>query len=282
MASFRQTSLDSHCRQVCSAQVMTVVAPITFTQERLELIASGEHRHFWHAPRRRLLLDLIQQSGLADGSRILDVGCGTGMLVDALRSRGLAAFGIDPWAIESKLDPNIFTPGQAESIPWPDSDVDAVCAFDVLEHADDLSALRELFRVLKPGGLLFASVPAHAWLWSARDDLAGHRRRYNRRLLASSVTAAGFRIQRQFGYQFLLLPFLAISRLRARWSRSTDTADEDHPGSALNCLLGAVNLLEVTIGRWLIRPPTGSSLLLVARKPGMASSARGDRPERDC
>jgi len=100
-------------------------------------------------------------------------------------------------------------------------------------------------------------------------------------LLASSVTAAGFRIQRQFGFQFLLLPFLAISRLRARWSRSTDTTDEDHPGSMLNCLLRTVNMFEVTMGRWLVRPPTGSSLLLVARRPGMASCAVDDRPERD-
>ncbi len=242
------------------------IAAMAFPQERLQLIAARERWHFWHAPRTRLLLETIGRHMSPDAGRILDVGCGTGALVEALLAQGFTAQGVDPWAGESRLDPDRFKTGQAESLPFPDGGFAAACAFDVLEHADDGIALRELFRVLAPGGLLFVSVPAYDWLWSSRDRLAGHRRRYSPSLLRARVTTAGFRIQRLFGYQFLLMPLLAASRLWSRIRTREDTAGEDRPGRLVNLLLRAINTTEVSLGRWR-RPATGTSLVLVARKP---------------
>jgi SAM-dependent methyltransferase len=245
---------------------MNTIAPVTFAYDRLQMIAERERLHFWHAPRRRLLLDTIAGSELPPGARLLDVGCGSGALVEALARQGISAFGLDPWASESRLDADKFKVGQIESIPWPDRSFSMVCAFDVLEHADDHQALHELYRVLAPGGLLFVSLPAYDWLWSTRDELAGHRRRYSRALLRERVGHAGFSVDCIFGYQFFLLPMLAVSRFWSRVRGRPDTSSEDQPGTALNFILRAVNGLEVAAGRWL-RPPTGSSLLLLARKP---------------
>ena len=139
---------------------MTPAHPVTFPRERLGPIAAAEDAHFWHAPRRTLLLDTIAGSGLARGARVLDIGCGTGRMVRELLARGLDARGIDPWARESGLEAPRFAAGQAEAIPMPDASFDAACAFDVLEHVDDARALAEIHRVLAPGGWLFASVPA--------------------------------------------------------------------------------------------------------------------------
>lgn len=239
--------------------------PVTFHRERLEPIAAAEDAHFWHAPRRGLLLDTIAASGLATGSRMLDVGCGTGRMVRELQARGMQARGMDPWARESGLPAPDFVAGQAEAIPMPGESFDAACAFDVLEHVDDARALAEIHRILAPGGLLFASVPAHAWLWSVRDELAGHRRRYTRRMLRDRVAAAGFEVQRVFGYQALLLPLLAAARAWSRLRGHRDTAAEDDPNARGNALLRAINRGEVAIGR-IVRPPTGSSLVVVARK----------------
>ena len=230
------------------------------------MIAARERTHFWHVPRRRLLLDTIARHQRSQGTRLLDVGCGTGALVESLAQEGFDACGLDPWADKNRLDQARFKTGQAESVPWPDDSFGTVCAFDVLEHADDQRALQELFRVLKPGGLLFISVPAYDWLWSARDELAGHRRRYSRSMLRQRVIGEGFLVESLFGYQFLLLPMFAISRLWARLVRSKETTDEDEPGRLVNFLLRAVNTIEITAGR-LLRPPVGSSLLLVGRKP---------------
>ena len=246
-------------------QRLNTTPPVTFAAERLDIIAEGEPAHFWYGPRRALLLHTIGRGRLAAGTKIVDVGCGTGAMVEALVARGYQASGIDPWAVTRGLAPTRFSSGQAEAIPLTDGSVAAACSFDVLEHTDDALALRELHRILTPGGLLFVSVPAYGWLWSVRDTLAGHRRRYTRASLRRTVELAGFEVERLFGYQFLLLPLFALARVWTRLRGSRDTTAEDRPSRALNATLLAVNRLEEALGRWW-RPPTGSSLVLVARK----------------
>ena len=241
-------------------------AAATFPAHRLAQIAEREQVHFWHAPRTRLLLRTIAQARLDTGSAILDVGCGSGALVRRLRAEGFDARGIDPWATNHYTEH--VEVGQAEALPAADASLPAVCAFDVIEHADDAAALAEMWRVLQPGGHLFLSVPAHPWLWSRRDELARHRRRYTRRSLRQCVEDAGFRVERIWGYQFLLLPAFAIARLLSRHRGGRALATEDQPSAPVNWLLRAINGVEVGVGR-LLPAPTGSSLLLVARKPGM-------------
>ncbi len=243
---------------------MDAPAAVTFPAHRLAQIAEREESHFWHAPRTRLLLRTIARERLAPGSKIVDVGCGTGALVQKLAARGYDAHGVDPWAANHSA-PNIQV-GQAEALPCADASLPALCAFDVIEHADDAAALAEMWRALAPGGVLFLSVPAHMWLWSQRDELARHRRRYTRRGLRRCVEGAGFRVERMFGYQFALLPAFALARLVSRRREGRALAAEDRPPAWLNWFLRAVNAVEVAVGR-LLPPPTGSSLVLVARKP---------------
>jgi SAM-dependent methyltransferase len=94
--------------------------------------------------------------------------------------------------------------GSIEALPVDDNSIDLLCAFDVLEHVDDdRAALRELTRVLKPGGVLFLSVPLYASAWTDFDKLCGHARRYEpdefEALLAShevkTVRSAAFGMQ---------------------------------------------------------------------------------------
>ena len=64
-----------------------------------------------------------------------------------------------------------------QAIPLADSSVDLLSALDVLEHLDDdLGALDEFHRVLRPEGLLLVSVPAYRFLWSEHDEALRHRR----------------------------------------------------------------------------------------------------------
>ncbi|MGH8518667.1 MAG: class I SAM-dependent methyltransferase [Panacagrimonas sp.] len=253
-----------------------------FSPERLEWITQVEHAHFWHAPRRRLLMRLVEQhlTAACDGG-VLDVGCGSGRFAQALRERGHRAYGVDPHASAATSNDGWIATGLAESLPFASDRFAMVTALDSLEHVDDVAALEEIARVLRTGGWLVASVPAHAWLWSERDIRAGHLRRYDRAGLQRSIRDAGFEITRTLGYQFFLLPLLATSRL---WQRlfaqaAGALAEEDWPSRPVNAVLRTINDCEVSLARWLPMP-TGSSLIVVARKKArknVTTDARRDR-----
>lgn len=79
--------------------------------------------------------------------------------------------------------------GKVSSLPFAAETFDLVCALDIIEHVeDDDSALAELVRVARPGGLLLISTPLHPLLWNAFDDFVGHKRRYEPPHLLEKLT----------------------------------------------------------------------------------------------
>ncbi len=151
--------------------------------------------------------------------------------------------------------------GTTSALPVLDAQADLVIILDVLEHVDDRAALAEIKRVLCLGGYVLATVSAMPWLWSYRDDDAGHLRRYTRTSLLNLFREAGFDVRKLQFFQSLLFPLVAASRLFGR--RSARARDqEDIPPGWLNTALRAVNMFEVRIG---LRLPFGSSLVLLAQ-----------------
>ena len=102
-------------------------------------------------------------------------------------------------------------------LPLPDDAFDVVTALDVLEHiADDRHALREIARVMKPGGLLLATVPAHRWMWGAQDEISHHFRRYSAPEMRDRVEVAGFDLERLTYFNSILFAPIAAVRLARR------------------------------------------------------------------
>jgi SAM-dependent methyltransferase len=96
-------------------------------------------------------------------TRVLDAGCGEGVLVEEFKSK-LAIVGVDPnYASET------VTKGSLLALPYPDASFDRALCLDVLEHlsyADQAAAVAELYRVVRPNGELLISVPNLAHLQS--------------------------------------------------------------------------------------------------------------------
>jgi 2-polyprenyl-3-methyl-5-hydroxy-6-metoxy-1,4-benzoquinol methylase len=159
----------------------------------------------------------------------------------------------------------------ARHIPY-ESELDAIGAFDVLEHIEeDVSVLQQMYKALKPGGFVFITVPQHRWLWSAVDEYACHVRRYGASELHQKVCRAGFQIIRSTSFVSTLMPAMYLSRLLQ--GNKTDMNMNDVAGLRINPILNKI--FEWFLGfEWaLIRVgfslPVGGSRLLVARKPTM-------------
>ena len=169
----------------------------------------NQEKWWWTLGRRALVTSLWSRYGKNKVSAaILDIGCGAGTMVEELARFGVV-YGVD--VSKAAVDYchgrglNSVTLGDASALPYQDERFDLVTSIDVLEHVDDdVSALRETYRVCRRGGMLIATVPAFNFLWSRRDEQLHHKRRYNLEQFRSRVSRAGFKVIRT---TYINLPF---------------------------------------------------------------------------
>ncbi|MBW3557726.1 MAG: class I SAM-dependent methyltransferase [Actinobacteria bacterium] len=238
-----------------------------------------EESNWWFVGMRRIGLSLLapawRRPAGSPPPRILDVGCGTGIILEHLEPYGPAT-GLDfsPIALEfcRRRGAARLVQGQGERLPFADSCFDVVTAFGVVEHIDDdAGAVAEWCRVLKPGGHLVLLTSSYQWLWSGHDVSNHHVRRYLLREVRSLVEAAGLRAKRlSYVNTFLFPPILAIrvvERLRRAGAAPQPHKDTGEVPALLNRLF--LRLLDIE-GRIISRRrlPFGVSIIGVAIKPG--------------
>jgi SAM-dependent methyltransferase len=231
-----------------------------------------EGEHWWFRAKRALVLSILRRYG-APGGRGLDVGCGTGGMLQALAGRGVwVGADAEPLALAFSHARGLdrLVAASALALPFRAGAFDACLCLDVLYHrgvASDGAALTECHRVLARGGLLVVTDSAFAWLRSAHDEAVHGRRRYTRREMVARVRAAGFTPLFASYTYCLLFPAIAAFRLGRRLAGGGATPGSDVfalPRAATAALLG-VQALERVLLR--VGPlPFGSSVLCVARK----------------
>lgn len=249
----------------------------TMAHETFDAMAKLEAEHWWFRAKRELALQYLADS--ASGGMAVDVGCGTGELVFALHELGeTTVLGIDLShyaltlacrAARSRGEEVQFTLASAERLPLPDNSASCLVSMDVIEHLDDdVAALREYARVVRPGGRMIVAVPAYQWAWSEHDEALGHRRRYTSRQLVERAAEAGLVIERVTHYHSWLTPVAYVMRrtpVRLLLRGSKKTAEEvSFVNPKVNELLLRVARAERRIGQR-VRLPFGLSIMLVAR-----------------
>jgi SAM-dependent methyltransferase len=187
--------------------------------------------HFIDVWTRTAMLERLGQ--VPAGGTIADLGCSTGYLLEDLRRRYPGTFlaGVDMVAAglakahEHVPDAALFL-ADVCALPFADSTVDAVVSANVLEHVpDDVAALREMRRVLRPGGRAVLVVPAGPGLYDYYDRFLGHERRYARGELAGKARSAGFEVVEDAFLGSLIYPaFWATKKLNRR--RYGDVPDD--------------------------------------------------------
>lgn len=124
---------------------------------------------FFHRNRRRVIRTLVRR--YSAGTPMLDAGCGTGLNLAALPP-GSVGIDINPRnlaLIRRRLPQHVVVEGEVEAMPFADATLSTVICTEVLEHVPHpLTALDEIHRILRPGGILIGSVPARSPIWRLR------------------------------------------------------------------------------------------------------------------
>lgn len=217
--------------------------------------------------------------------RVLDVGCGTGLTME--RYAELKPIGLD-FSTEalrfcrSRGTTRVLR-GDVCRLPFPDNYFDLVFALDIMEHVerDDLM-IQEIRRVLRPGGCLIATVPAHPDLWSDHDDALHHHRRYTPDTLLALLRLGGLK-PRKFSYAitFTYFPIRVFRKLQNWWKRSAGLGDR-RPRAHLIPLPRPINNLLIRLlglEAWMLQRinlPVGVTLLTLAEKPRRRRRAQFD------
>lgn len=238
-----------------------------FEAEYFPELAAHESGNFWFESRNALVTWAVR-CWCPNARSVLEVGCGTGFvlqaLAQALPQATLYASEVLSPGLEiarRRVQRAEFLQIDARRLPFVD-ELDLVGAFDVIEHIEeDEAVLRSVHEALKPGGTFIATVPQHMWMWSAKDEIARHKRRYTRPELVGKLRRAGFEVLKATSFVSLLLPAMWASRKRP-------ATDEFAIPARLNRLLSAVMAAELAAIRSGVGFPAGGSLLVVARKPG--------------
>lgn len=226
-------------------------------------IARVEAAHWWYAA-TRALLEQVLAPHLRAGGRFLDAGCGPGATGGWLARHGrVAAVDVEPLALSLYREQRpaaALAAAEVARLPFADASFDAALCVTVLYHAkvaDPAAAVRELARVVRPGGVVCLLEPGMPRLRRAHDRITHTARRFSRAGVRALLADSGLRPARVTGaYGFLVPPAVIKAALEGERAAS----DLDAGGGVVGAMLGKIAALE---RRWLARHDLPGGLSIV-------------------
>ena len=191
-------------RYVASIDGTTISYPI----EGFEAFGHDGGSGFWFDHRAEAVRRHVERLGIAS---MWEVGAGTGAMAQRLRGALAEVTTVEPLAAGARTSAALGLTslcGTLEDLQLPAGSLESIGVFDMLEHVEHPeSVVAEMQRVLRPAGVVIATVPAFQSLWGDEDDAAGHHRRYTKSSLEAVFQASGFTpIRSEYLYASLVAP----------------------------------------------------------------------------
>lgn len=238
-----------------------------------ELMYDIEATHWWFKGKRQIVISQLQKFLPKGKLQILDVGCGTGMMMKSLQSIGRVS-GIDTEkkAIDccKRRGLNDVHVAEAAQLPFNDETFDIVGVFDVLYHKgikSDEKVLHEIYRVLKPGGVIAVTDSADMKLWSKHDLSVHARERYSSNSMCKKMKKAGFIIRKISYFNTFLYPIVfLIRKIDSIFTKKPPKSNIKKANNVINKVLFSFFVVESLLLNY-INLPFGVSILVIGKKP---------------
>jgi ubiquinone/menaquinone biosynthesis C-methylase UbiE len=239
--------------------------------EKLNKLQSS---YWWFRGKRHLIQSFMTRTYPDQRElRILDAGCGTGHITRILSEYGrVSGVDVSELALEfcSQNGIDDVRRGSISELPFGDDYFDLVAVINVLYHKgveDDDEAIREVFRVVKPGGRALVTASAMKCLFGRNDVVQHGVRRYSRTDLIAKFASAGFVHDRSSYFTFSHFPFIYLTR---KWQELTDAEVKSDSDEDINPIINAVSYWwfrrELDLMRF-VRYPFGAHLFATFLKP---------------
>ncbi len=232
-----------------------------------------ETHHWWFKSRRKYILDYINNA--PKNSKIIDIGCSSGILIKELVENGFAIenlYGID---ISEVAIANCKANGIINSFVMDAQNIDLhekfdiIIASDCLEHLKyEKKAISNWQSILKSGGTMLVFVPAFQSLWSDHDVVNMHYKRYTKGELERLLISENLEIIKSSYWNFFLfLPIYFYKRTSSFFQKNkTEVADISVGNEFINKILYEVLNIENKILKYLNFPFGVSAFCVVKKK----------------
>lgn len=236
-----------------------------------EVYSNYEDKLFYFVARKQLVLSLIRKKFRNKPVQVLDLGCGTGNVLNYLNRHLKGSFtGLDASSVmlKNKKDSKIkLVKGDLYRPAFKPSSFDVILCLDVIEHLkDDLGALKTIDKLLKPKGVAIILVPAFMCLWSVHDEMNNHYRRYGSCQLNHRMNLIQGSKEVFYWNAISFFPKLIARLLPRKEKKGHSDIEAFMLPEPFNTLLTWWLYVENRWVSWGLPLPFGSSLVAVVRK----------------
>ena len=224
----------------------------------------NQKKHWWFQARKKIIDQIISNINLKKKNNILDFGTGSGVNLDMLRKHGLVDIHEQNKYARAVIKKERKIKNLYSTLKIKKNFYDLILLADVIEHVKQpKELLKDLKKFLKKDGHILITVPAYQFLFSKKDKVLGHYRRYNKELLKTELS--GFKVENiSYFNTFLCIPIIIMTMLNKFLKRDYIKQVETTPNFILNKLCYIIFASEKYFIKY-FNLPFGISIYVLAK-----------------